>query len=224
MELRSKGRVDAPDPMEDPMKRTLICAVAVGALVMTAACHKTGSNANQDITNPGQSAPVNAVQDAAAGAVGMASSVMPTDAQGFVTAASIANMYEIEAGKIAERRAQSPDVKALAKMIVADHTKIGEQMGAAVKASGAIVTPPTAMDERRKGMIDNLKAAGDSDFDLAYLHQQLAAHIEADTLLKGYRDHGDNPTLQAAAGKTAIVVEHHLDEVKRIGGDKLTGG
>ncbi len=206
------------------MNRTLICAAAFGALMTTAACHKTGSNANQDITNPGQSAPVNAVQDAAAGAVGMASSVMPTDAQGFVTAATIANMYEIEAGKIAEQRAQSPEVKAMAKMIVADHTKIGQDMAAAVKASGANVTPPTTMDQRRKGMIDNLKAAGDSDFDLAYLHQQLAAHMEADNLLKNYRDHGDNETLKAAAGKTAPIVEHHLDEVKRIGGDKLTPG
>ena len=206
------------------MKRILIAAAAVAALTATAACHKSGSNANQDVTNPGQSAPVNAVQDAAAGAVGMASSVTPTDAQGFVTAATIGNMYEIEAGKIAAQRGQSADVKAFGQMMVTDHTKIGKDMDATVKASGASVTPPAAMDERRKGMIDNLKAAGDSDFDLAYLHQQLAAHMETANRLKGYRDHGDNDALKAAAGKTVPTVEHHLDEVKRIGGDKLKGG
>jgi putative membrane protein len=205
------------------MKRFLLSAAAISAVALTAACHKTGSNAGKDLTNPGQSAPVNTVQDAAAGAVGMASSLTPTDAQGFVTAATIGNMYEIEAGKIAAQRGKSAEVKAFGKMMVADHTKIGKDMDAAVKASGANLTPPTAMDERRKGMIDNLKAAGDADFDLAYLHQQLAAHIETDNLLKGYRDHGDNDTLKAAAGKTVPVVEHHLDEVKRIGGDKLTG-
>jgi putative membrane protein len=203
------------------MKRILICAAAAAALIAVGGCHKTGSNANKDVTNPGDSAPVNAVQDATAGAVGMASSVTPTDAQGFVTAATIGNMYEIEAGKIAAARGKSPDVKAFGQMMVTDHGKIGKDMDAAVKASGASVTPPAALDERRKGMIDNLKAAGDADFDLAYLHQQLAAHMETDNLLKGYRDHGDNQVLKDAAGKTVPIVEHHLDEVKRIGGDKL---
>jgi putative membrane protein len=203
------------------MRRLLLSAAAIGAMVSMAACHKTGANANQDVTNPGQSAPVNAAQDVAGTAVGMASSAMPQDAQGFVTAATIANMYEIEAAKIAQQRAKSPDVKALAAMIIKDHTQIGKDMDAAVKASGTNVTPPTALDQRRQGMIDNLKAAGDADFDLAYLHQQLAAHMEADNLLKNYRDHGDNDTLKAAAGKAEPIVAHHLDEVKRIGGDQL---
>lgn len=203
------------------MKRILICTAGLAALVLAAGCHKTGSNANQDVTNPGQSAPVNAAQDVAGTAVGMASSAMPTDAQGFVTSATIANMYEIEAAKIAEKRAKLADVKALAAMIVKDHTQIGKDMDAAVKASGTNATPPASLDERRKGMIDNLNASGDADFDLAYLHQQLAAHMEADNLLKNYRDHGDNDTLKAAAGKAEPMVAHHLDEVKRIGGDKL---
>lgn len=203
------------------MKKTLLLAAAMTAMVSMAACHKSGSNANQDVTNPGDSAPVNTAQDVASTAVGMASSAMPTDAQGFVTAATIANMYEIEAAKVATQRAKSAEVKSLASMIVKDHTQIGKDMEAAVKASGATVTPPAALDERRKGLIDNLKAAGDADFDLAYLHQQLAAHMEADNLLKNYRDHGDNNTLKTAAGKTVPIVEHHLDEVKRIGGDKL---
>jgi putative membrane protein len=106
-------------------------------------------------------------------------------------------------------------------MIIRDHTQIGKDMDAAVKQSGTNVTPPTALDQRRQGMIDNLKAAGDSDFDLAYLHQQLAAHMEADNLLKNYIDHGDNPALKAAAAKAEPKVAHHLEEVKRIGGDKL---
>src|SRR3569832_2752671 len=96
------------------MKKILLAGVAVSAAASMAACHKTGSNANQDVTNPGQSAPVNAAQDVAGTAVGMASSAMPQDAQGFVTAATIANMYEIEAAKIAQQRAKTTEVKSLA--------------------------------------------------------------------------------------------------------------
>ncbi|MEI9964922.1 MAG: DUF4142 domain-containing protein [Caulobacteraceae bacterium] len=72
-------------------------------------------------------------------------------------------------------------------------------------------------------MIDNLNAAGDSDFDLAYLHQQLAGHIEALNLHKTYADKGDNDALKAVAAEIAPVVQHHIDEIKRIGGDKLKG-
>lgn len=136
-------------------------------------------------------------------------------------AAVIANTYEIEAGKIASQRASSPEVKALAKMIVMDHTKIGMEMAATLKTAGVRVAPPTEMDDRRKGMIGNLKAAGDSDFDLAYLHQQLAAHMEALTLMDRYASGGDNGALKAAAAKTSPIIQKHLDEVKRIGGDKL---
>ena len=82
---------------------------------------------------------------------------------------------------------------------------------------------PPALDARMQGMIDNLNAAGDSDFDLAYLHQQLAAHIEALNLHKTFAEKGDTPALSAAAAKIVPVVQHHLDEIKKIGGDKLTG-
>ena len=200
----------------------------VGAAALAAAalggCHKTGSNAGKDVTNPANSAPVNAAQDAAAGVVGMASgATAPTTAAAFVPAAAIANQYEIQAGQIAVKRAQSPEVKALAQMMVQDHTKLGQEMQQTLQSSGAGVAPPADLDDRRKGMIQNLNAAGDSDFDLAYLHQQLAAHIEALSLMKRYADGGDNAALKTLAAKAAPTIQHHLDEVKRVGGDKLKG-
>ena len=204
------------------MNRHLLIGAAIAA-AMVGACHKTGSNAGKDLSQPGNSAPVNAVQDAAAGAVGAASGVTASSsASSYVPAAAIADMYEVQAGAIAERRAKSAEVKAFARMMVADHTQSTSALKAAVQSAGLTIAPPAGLDERRKGMLDDLKAAGDADFDLAYLHQQLAAHIEALELHSGYADHGDNPTLKAAAAKIVPVVQHHLDEVKRIGGDKLS--
>ncbi len=207
------------------MKPIYLLSAAALAAAALGGCHKSGSNAGKDVTNPANSAPVNAAQDAAAGVVGMASgATAPTTAAAFVPAAVIANQYEIQAGQIAERRAQSPDVRMLAQMMVQDHTKIGQQMAQVLPTSGANVAPPADLDDRRKGMLQNLNAAGDSDFDLAYLHQQLAAHIEALSLMKRYADAGDNAALKALAAKATPVIQKHLDEVKRIGGDKLKGG
>jgi len=204
------------------MKRVLIAATAIGMALAVGACHKTGANAGKDLSNPAGSVPANTAQDAAAGAVGVVSGITaPTSTDGYVTAAAIADMYEVEAGKIAAKRAKDPQVKAFGQMMVTDHTKSTKMIKDAIASGGANVMPPAAMDERRKGMIDNLNQAGDADFDGAYLHQQLAAHLEALELHKGYADHGDNAALKAAAGQIVPVVQHHLDEVKKIGGDKL---
>ena len=50
---------------------------------------------------------------------------------------------------------------------------------------------------------------------------QVAAHLEALTLHGGYADRGDNAALKAAAAKTKPVVQSHLDELKKIGGDAV---
>jgi putative membrane protein len=206
---------------EKIMKSILLVTAAVAALGI-AACHKTGENAGKDLTNPGQSAPVNTVQDVAAGPVGLASAVVDgTKATNYVPAAAMADMYEVEAGKIAADRAKDPKVKAFGQMMVKDHTKSTADLKAALATAKLDITPPAELDQRRKGMLDNLKAAGDADFDLAYLHQQLAAHLEALTLHKGYADHGDNDGLKAVAAKIAPVVQMHIDQLKKIGGAKL---
>ncbi len=207
------------------MKRILLTAVAGLALIGAGACHKTGSNAGKDLSNPGNSAPVNAAQDVAAGVTGMATSAVasPTTAVDYVPKAAMGDMYEIAAAKIALKRTKSAEIKSLAQMMIKDHTKSTEMVKAAVKEAGLDIAPPAALDARMQGMIDNLNAAGDSDFDLAYLHQQLAAHIEALNLHKTFSEKGDTPALATAAGKIVPVVQMHIDAIKKIGGDKLTG-
>ena len=77
-------------------------------------------------------------------------------------------------------------------------------------ATGAGQTPPAAMDERRQGLIDNLRAASGTDFDRTFVTQQIAAHEEALTLHRGYAENGDNPALKTFAGKTVPKLEEHL--------------
>lgn len=203
------------------MSRTLLLSCAVFSALTLAACHKSGSNADKDLANPGDSAPVNTVQDVAAGPVGLASAAtMGATTEGFVPAAAMADMYEIEAGKIAVQRGKSSDVKTFGQMMIDHHTKMSTEMKATLKAAN-IAEPPPTLDERRQGLLQNLRAAGDTTFDGAYLHQQLAAHLEALTLHKTYAARGDNASLKAAAEKAQPVVQSHIDELRRIGGDAL---
>jgi putative membrane protein len=161
---------------------------------------------------------------AAAGAEATSHATAPMSADAFVRTASIANLYEIEAGRIAEQRAQSAEVKGLAQMIVRDHTKIGEDMSATLKASGLHIVPPDHLDTHHSDLIAKLKAASAGEFDRIYLRQQYAAHVQALKLMDGYAAHGDNTALKDLAGNTAPIIKRHLDEVKRISGSNLKAG
>jgi putative membrane protein len=111
--------------------------------------------------------------------------------------------------------AKAAGVKAFGKMMVDGHTATSNELKPLAAAAG--VTPPTEMDERRKGFIDNLKAAG-ADFDRVYLGQQVAAHNEALSLMRGYADGGDNAPIKAFAAKTAPIVEQHLMKARELEG------
>ncbi len=171
------------------------------------------SNAANDI---GQSEPVNAVQDAVGGVVGQASAAAANSVEGYVTNAAIGDMYEIEASKIAQEKAKSPALKSFAAQMVKDHTATTAEVKKIVSSGSLAVTPPTQLDARRKGFIDNLKAASAADFDEVYIDQQVAAHKEALTLHRSYVDDGDNAALKAFAAKTAPKVQAHLDMVEKM--------
>ena len=197
------------------MKRALFLSVVAAAGLSLAACQKTDSQPTAADPGTGNDA-VNTAQDATSAAVGATSAAtvgqMSTDA--FVTNAAISDMYEIEAGQIAQKKGQSADVKAFGKMMVSDHTAMSNEMKPLITAAGK--TAPGGLDERRKGLIDNLNAASAAEFDNVYLSQQEAAHSEALTLMQGYADNGDDAGLKGAAAKAVPKIQAHLDRVKQL--------
>jgi putative membrane protein len=195
------------------MKRGLI-GLGLGGLILLAACSpKPGEQRAEGQKNE----PVNVAQDVAGAQVGLATGAagaVNTDA--FVKDAAIAGMYEIEAGKIALKRSMSPDVKAAAQMIIDDHTAADTKLKALVAGGKAPGPLPTALDERRKGMIDNLNGASAKDFDDRYLDQQTIAHHEALLAFNGYAKAGDNGDVKAFAAETVPKLEHHAEMVTKL--------
>lgn len=192
------------------MKYLAIASVA--SLALLAACNQGGDSARQNADEA-----VNATQDAASGVVGQTSAATlgANTVGGFVTGLGASNMYELEAAKIAAAKSTNADVKALAATITKDHTAAGEKLGAAAAATPN-VTIPTALDERRKGLIDNLNAATPGDFDKVYLNQQVAAHNEALTLLNGFAGNTDAPALSTLARELVAPVTMHRDRAQAL--------
>jgi putative membrane protein len=144
----------------------------------------------------------------------------------FVTTAALSDMYEIESSKLALQKARSDAVKTFARQMIADHTATTAKLKGLLPTAGLTVTPPTALDERRAGLIADLQKATPEDFDTLYLDQQTQAHSEALTLMQNYATAGDNAALKGFAGETAPKIEMHYQMVQKLdnnGADDAVG-
>ena len=175
------------------MRRAVLLAACAASALALAACQKKETAAPEAAppeaaTAPSAAAPAAAAdatqtataQDAAAGPIDPvppeAAAATPAAATGsgateatetVINGVALTDLYQLQAGKIAEAKAQSPAVKDFAKMMVADHTTMTNQMKhvfAALK-----VKVPTELGPRGARMIDALNTASPADFDKVYL-------------------------------------------------------
>lgn len=181
------------------MMKPLLAGAA--CLALLAACNERGA-----------SPAVDKAQDMAAVPVGQASAatIGANTIEGYVPNAAMGDMYEIMAADIALERSQNAEVKRLATMIKTDHADASNRFKAVIGALNPPMTPPADLDERRQGLIDNLRSAGAADFDRVYLDQQVAAHGEALTLHRGFSDNTEAPTLAEHARSVVPKIEGHL--------------
>lgn len=160
--------------------------------------------------------PVDKAQDAISAPVGQmsAATVGANTVAGYVPAAAMGDMYEIMSADIALQRSQSADIKALATMIKTDHTAASNAFKAMLPTAAPDTPAPTALDQRRQGLLDNLASASAAGFDAAWLDQQIAAHNEALTLHRGFSD--QSSPLATHARSVVPKIEAHLREAERI--------
>jgi len=218
------------------MKHALLLAVATASALSLAACQKKATApeaaAPETTAAPQAAAPAAAeaaqdaaAQDATAGPIdpvpaaaaapAAANSTGATEAtEAVINGVALTDLYQIQAGKIAEAKAQSDAVKDFAKMMVADHAAMTNQMKHLFAATKVKV--PTELGPRGKRMIDALNAASPADFDKIYLNQQQAAQAAELTVLRVYADGGESTDIKPAAAKRIPKVQASLDKVHEL--------
>lgn len=181
-------------------------------ILLGAACALALAACNQERAGD----PVDRVQDAASGPVGqMSAATMGSNmVSAYVPNAAMGDMYEIQAADIALERSRTAGVRELAQMIKTDHTAASEALKAQAPQAAPDVAIPTALDQRRQGLIDNLRSASAADFDRVWTDQQIAAHNEALTLHRGFSDQ-DSP-LAAHARSVVPRIEAHLRQAEAL--------
>lgn len=160
--------------------------------------------------------PVDRAQDAASAPVGqMSAATMGSNmVSAYVPNAAMGDMYEIQAADIALERTQNARVRELAQMIKTDHTAASEALQRQAPQAAPDVAVPSSLDQRRQGLIDNLRSASAADFDRVWIDQQIAAHNEALTLHRGFSDQ-DSP-LAEHARSVVPKIEAHLRQAEAL--------
>jgi predicted outer membrane protein len=219
---------------------------AVGAQAQTAA---TGQNVGQNATGTGtgsQTMPNKSGKTNSTGAMGNSNSTgmesrpqtgsaMGSSGQSGMSSSSgaklssgdekilkdmaMADMAEVEGGKLAQSKSQNADVKSFAQQMIDDHSQNLTQVQALAQARG--VTLPTEPDAKHKAMAAKLEKLSGDAFDKAYMkdagvQDHKAVHAKLMTAAKKAKD----PELKALVEKTEPVVAQHLKSAEQMAMNK----
>jgi putative membrane protein len=213
------------------MKRTGFGALSC-ALLLTIGCTAERSNVDE-----GRTAELRPVDGPAA--VGTSGELeqehgSSADARHFSQQAGMAGLTEVTLGKLAQERAQSPEVKAFADMMVRDHSKSGAELKQIVSRFN--VDMPTTLDAEHQKLFDRLNALKGAEFEREYMKAMVDGHRKVKSLVASrvetgaHRDaHGATGTSGTAAADTKLDagvnqwaaaslprVGHHLEQAEAI--------
>jgi len=156
---------------------------------------------------------------AAATAAVWAQGAGPSDAE-IAAIVVTANQVDIDAGKLAQSKAASKDVKAFGKQMVTDHTAVNK---AATDLVTKLKVQPKDSDTSqslKKGGAENvakLKELKGAEFDRAYVDHEVTYHQTViDALDKTLLPSAKNPELKALLDKSRPAFVAHLEHAKQI--------
>ncbi|KAK47335.1 membrane protein [Caballeronia jiangsuensis] len=154
-----------------------------------------------------------------AGIAAHAQNAGPTDPQ-IAAIVVTANQVDIDAGKLAESKTKSNDVKAFAQQMVTDHSGVNKAATDLVKKLN--VTPednPTSQSLKQGGdaNLAKLKALSGGSFDRSYIDHEVAYHESVlDALDKTLIPGAQNEELKALLVKVRPAFVAHLEHARHV--------
>jgi putative membrane protein len=143
----------------------------------------------------------------------------PNDAQ-IAHIVVTANNVDIDAGKLAEKKGKSADVKAFGKMMVTDHSGVNKQATALVKKLKVKPEDNPTSESLKKGGRENvaaLKKLKGAEFDKAYIDHEVTYHQQVlDAIDKVLIPNAKNGELKALIEKVRPAIEAHLQHAQQI--------
>ena len=130
----------------------------------------------------------------------------------FIEKAAAGGMLEVQAGKMAESKAQNAEVKSFGSMLVTDHSAANDELKSLAQKKG--VTLPTALPKKEQKTVDKLSKS--KDFDKDFVHDGVQDHKhDIKDFEKASKDAKD-PDVKAFAAKTLPTLQKHLQRAEEL--------
>lgn len=190
-------------------------------LVPTLALGACGGGADRDAENAAAAANMAAMDpDPMTNGDAMDANAMAGTAvspgQRFADEAGASDYFEIEAGKLAQEKAQAQPLKDFGKMMVEQHTASTDKLKAAGAQASPAIVPNPVLNTEQEAALAALRSAEGAAFDAAYKAQQITAHEKALETMQTYAATGEVASLKTFAGNTSKVVEAHLKRIRAL--------
>jgi putative membrane protein len=133
----------------------------------------------------------------------------------FVTDAAMTDMFEIQAGQLALKKADGPAYQDFSQMTILDHTKTSQQLKQMAPSLQGVQLP-LELDSALKAKIDKLSSSSGAAFERQYKTEQVAGHRQAVEMFETYARSGDNAELKRWAAQTLPTLEMHLQHAEAL--------
>lgn len=134
----------------------------------------------------------------------------------YVSQAAIGDLFEVQSSELALKKAQSAEVRAFARHMIAEHTATTAQLKTLASRPEVGRVLPTEVDAPHKAMLDQLKAASGAAFDQVYLTQQAQAHQKALLLHSDYAENGKVDAAKSFAQMVTPKIRQHGEMLKKL--------
>jgi putative membrane protein len=132
----------------------------------------------------------------------------------FVRSALQGGMAEVQLGQLAAEKGSSDDVKQFGQKMVADHTRLGDQMKVVAAELG--VKAPDGPSKKDKELYTKLQGLSGKDFDNAYIVAMVKDHKKDADEFKSQLQSSQNPMVQQVAQQGSQVIDQHLQMIDQI--------
>ena len=125
----------------------------------------------------------------------------------FLQMASSLALLQAKLGKLAEDKGSSPSVREFGKRMVADYSKVNEELAAAAKQAAY---PAPVMLRQHQQLYDRFVRMGGSSFDKKYMAEAVNDHGLAVNLYRQESESGRVASLKQLASSMLPTAEEHL--------------
>jgi putative membrane protein len=130
----------------------------------------------------------------------------------FVEKASQGGVAEVQLGKLAAQKAQSPEVKKFGDRMAKDHAAANEKLTALASKKG--LAAASDMDSSSKREYDKLSKLSGADFDKEYMKQMVSDHKKDIKEFQSQAKSGKDADIKNFAQSTLPTLEDHLKQAE----------